>query len=205
MLAICSCRFLSWISSNNRTFSIAITARSAKVLTSSICFSVNGSTVARVKVKTPMESRSRNSGTPGMVRNGSRGNGRGIQDRRVPHQRARMRTIRRVDTRCPAQGTVSQNCAAVAGHGRSCREACASLPIAEANRSAQSDAGEHPTQGHARRAPERAPGAPRGGRRVPARLQDGLGGNCFEAAWIALSIWAFTRLAQVQESRRRPR
>ena len=37
-LACCSCRFLSWISSNSRTFSIAITAWSAKVVTSSICF-----------------------------------------------------------------------------------------------------------------------------------------------------------------------
>ena len=36
-LAIRSCRFLSWISSNSRTFSIAITAWSAKVVTSSIC------------------------------------------------------------------------------------------------------------------------------------------------------------------------
>ena len=43
-LASASCRFLSWISSNSRTFSIAITAWSAKVVTSSICFSVNGRT-----------------------------------------------------------------------------------------------------------------------------------------------------------------
>ena len=41
-LASASCRFLSWISSNSRTFSIAIAAWSAKVDTSSICFSVNG-------------------------------------------------------------------------------------------------------------------------------------------------------------------
>ena len=36
-------------SSNSRTFSIAITAWSAKVVTSSICLSVNGSTLVRVK------------------------------------------------------------------------------------------------------------------------------------------------------------
>ena len=34
-------------SSNSRTFSMAITAWSAKVVTSSICFSVNGSTLSR--------------------------------------------------------------------------------------------------------------------------------------------------------------
>ena len=44
-LASASWRFLSWISSNSRTFSIAITAWSAKVVTSSICLSVNGRTV----------------------------------------------------------------------------------------------------------------------------------------------------------------
>ena len=46
-LASASCRFLSWISSNSRTFSIAIAAWSANVDTSSICFSVNGRTVER--------------------------------------------------------------------------------------------------------------------------------------------------------------
>ena len=35
---------------------------------------------------------------------------------------------------------------------------------------------------------------------VPARLQDGAGGDCFEAAWIALPIWAFSRLVEVQKS-----
>ena len=44
-LASASWRLLSWISSNSRTFSIAITAWSAKVVTSSICLSVNGRTV----------------------------------------------------------------------------------------------------------------------------------------------------------------
>ena len=45
-LASASWRLLSWISSNSRTFSIAITAWSAKVVTSSICLVVNGRTVA---------------------------------------------------------------------------------------------------------------------------------------------------------------
>src|SRR4029077_3219458 len=40
-LASSSCRLLSWISSNNRTFSMAIAAWSAKVVTNSICLSVN--------------------------------------------------------------------------------------------------------------------------------------------------------------------
>src|SRR6516164_8095880 len=46
-LANCSWRFLSWISSNSRTFSIAITAWSAKVVSSSICLSLNGATLAQ--------------------------------------------------------------------------------------------------------------------------------------------------------------
>ena len=41
-------------SSNRRAFSIAITAWSAKVVTSSICFLVNGRTVGRCKVMTPI-------------------------------------------------------------------------------------------------------------------------------------------------------
>ncbi len=40
--------------SNSRTFSIAITAWSAKVETSSICLSVNGRTSRRVKIRTPI-------------------------------------------------------------------------------------------------------------------------------------------------------
>src|SRR6266566_8994628 len=59
---------LSWISSNRRTFSIAITAWSAKVVTSSICLSVNGSTVLRVKTSTPVGMPSRSIGTPRTVR-----------------------------------------------------------------------------------------------------------------------------------------
>jgi hypothetical protein len=55
-------------SSNSRTFSIAITAWSAKVVTSSICLSVNGSTVLRVKTSTPVGVPSRSIGTPRTVR-----------------------------------------------------------------------------------------------------------------------------------------
>ena len=54
--------------SNKRTFSIAITAWSAKVVTSSICLSVNGRTVLRCKTMTPIGMPSRNSGTPSIVR-----------------------------------------------------------------------------------------------------------------------------------------
>ena len=50
-LASASWRLLSWISSNSRTFSMAITAWSAKVATSSICLSVNGRTSCRVSVE----------------------------------------------------------------------------------------------------------------------------------------------------------
>src|SRR2546422_11305329 len=51
-----------------RTFSIAIAAWSAKVVTSSICLSVNGSTVLRVKTSTPVGVPSRSIGTPRTVR-----------------------------------------------------------------------------------------------------------------------------------------
>ena len=53
-LASASWRLLSWISSNSRTFSMAITAWSAKVVTSSICLSVNGRTSARSNDQTPI-------------------------------------------------------------------------------------------------------------------------------------------------------
>src|SRR5947209_5218393 len=52
-LASASWRLLSWILSNSRAFSIAITAWSAKVSTSAICVSVKGFTVARAKDNTP--------------------------------------------------------------------------------------------------------------------------------------------------------
>ena len=67
-LASASCWLLSWISSNSRTFSIAITAWSAKVVTSSICLSVNGRTSERTIDMTPMGVPSRSNGTPSMVR-----------------------------------------------------------------------------------------------------------------------------------------
>src|SRR5262249_9231998 len=67
-LASASCRLLSWISSNSRTFSMAITAWSAKVSTSSICLLVNGRTTVRYKWSTPIGIASRRSGTPSSVR-----------------------------------------------------------------------------------------------------------------------------------------
>ena len=45
--AVVSSRLLAWSSVKRRTFSMAITAWSAKVLSSSICLSVNGRTSAR--------------------------------------------------------------------------------------------------------------------------------------------------------------
>ena len=47
---------------------------------------------------------------------------------------------------------------------------------------------------------QRAPGARGERRRIPARLQDGAGGNCLEAAWIALQIGEVAGLAQIRES-----
>jgi len=67
-LASASCRLLSWISSNSRTFSIAITAWSAKVMASSICRSLNGLTTRRINMMTPMGMPSRSKGTPSAVR-----------------------------------------------------------------------------------------------------------------------------------------
>ena len=60
-----SSRVRTCTSSNSRTFSIAITAWSAKVVTSSICLSVNGRTSNRVKIDdADQASPSRSSGTP---------------------------------------------------------------------------------------------------------------------------------------------
>ena len=42
--------------------------------------------------------------------------------------------------------------------------------------------------------------APRGRRRVPARLQGGAGGDRLKAARFALPVGAFPRLAEVQEA-----
>jgi hypothetical protein len=64
-----SSRVRAWTSSNSRTFSIAITAWSAKVVSNSICLSVNGRTTERVKAITPIGAPSRSSGMPSMVRN----------------------------------------------------------------------------------------------------------------------------------------
>ena len=59
-----SSRVRACTSSNSRTFSIAITAWSAKVVTSSICLSVKGHTEVRPRPKTPIGVPSRSSGTP---------------------------------------------------------------------------------------------------------------------------------------------
>ncbi len=59
---------MSWISLNSRTFSIAITAWSAKVLTSSICFSVKGRTSLRRMRMAPNALLSLTSGTASVVR-----------------------------------------------------------------------------------------------------------------------------------------
>ena len=63
-----SSRVRACTSSNSRTFSMAITAWSANVETSSICLSVNGRTVVLTKLNTPIGTPSRISGTPKMVR-----------------------------------------------------------------------------------------------------------------------------------------
>ena len=67
--AVAVCRSnASLVSSNSRTFSIAITAWSAKVDTNSICLSVKGRTCERVSAITPIGVPSRSSGTPSIVR-----------------------------------------------------------------------------------------------------------------------------------------
>ena len=63
-----SSRVRACTSSKSRTFSIAITAWSAKVVTSSISLSVNGATIDRVSAITPIGAPSRSSGTPSIVR-----------------------------------------------------------------------------------------------------------------------------------------
>ena len=63
-----SSRVRACTSSNSRTFSIAITAWSAKVVTSSICLSVKGRTDFRHNDSTPIGVPSRISGTPRTVR-----------------------------------------------------------------------------------------------------------------------------------------
>src|SRR6516162_8491809 len=67
-LASASWRLLSCISSNSRTFSMAIAAWSAKVEMSSICLSLNGRTVWRIRARTPIAVPSRSIGTATMVR-----------------------------------------------------------------------------------------------------------------------------------------
>ena len=65
-VADCCCRD-SRSSLSNRAFSMAITAWSANVVTSSICFSVKGFTSLRVSERTPIIVPSRRSGTPRIV------------------------------------------------------------------------------------------------------------------------------------------
>src|SRR3972149_5669892 len=61
-------RLRAWSSWKRRTFSMAITAWSAKVLTSSICFSENGRTSVRRIAMAPMGTPSRKSGVTSSVR-----------------------------------------------------------------------------------------------------------------------------------------
>ena len=64
-----SSRVRACTSSNSRTFSIAITAWSAKVCKSSICLSVRAGLHCAVIVMTPIATPSRSRGTPRIVRN----------------------------------------------------------------------------------------------------------------------------------------
>ena len=57
-----SSRLRACTSSNKRTFSIAITAWSANVSISSICFDVNSPAANRCKIKTPIRLPSRSNG-----------------------------------------------------------------------------------------------------------------------------------------------
>jgi len=72
-------------------------------------------------------------------------------------------------------------------------------PTAGADRAAQGHAGQHPPKDRTWRAPERAPGARLRPDRLPARLQDGVGGDRFEAAGVPLPVRPIAGLAEVQE------
>ena len=67
LFATSSCALFSWISLNRRTFSIAITAWSAKLVTTSICFSVNGALLLLSEIR-PIASPSRSIGTASTAR-----------------------------------------------------------------------------------------------------------------------------------------
>ena len=67
-VAVC-CWSDSRSSLSSRVFSMAITAWSAKVVTSSICLSVKGRTEFRPRAMTPIGDPSRRRGTPRSVRN----------------------------------------------------------------------------------------------------------------------------------------
>ena len=65
----CNSRVRACTSSNRRAFSMAITAWSANVETSSICLSVNGRGSLRPRAMAPIGTPSRSSGTPMRERN----------------------------------------------------------------------------------------------------------------------------------------
>ena len=67
-VAVCCCERLALHSLNSRVFSIAITAWSANVVTSSICLSVNGRTARSRQRRSRRSVPSRSSGTPSTVR-----------------------------------------------------------------------------------------------------------------------------------------
>ena len=81
-----SSRVRACTSSNSRTFSIAITAWSAKVVTSSICLSVNGRTALRCKTMTPIGVPSRSSGTPSSGAKAAKSSG--LRNRCIPDRPA---------------------------------------------------------------------------------------------------------------------
>ena len=67
LVAVC-CSSASFVSLNRRTFSIAITAWSAKVWSSATCRSVKSSTLVRRRLIDPIATPSRNIGTTSCVR-----------------------------------------------------------------------------------------------------------------------------------------
>ena len=70
----------------------------------------------------------------------------------------------------------------------------------EPARGPQGDPGQHPAEEPFRRPPQRAPGARLRPDGFPARLPARLRGHRVQATGIALPIWAFARLAEVQVS-----
>jgi hypothetical protein len=117
---------ISWISSNRRTFSIAINAWSAKVSTSSICLDVKGSGHLRPINSTPMGAPARMSGTASTARKPATF-WDGWHPARAAAGRLQLRKLRLTIRRChAAQAALNEQILRRSGNiGKSESKACA--------------------------------------------------------------------------------